>query len=80
MGMAEALALSPTVPYHATPKGGVDTRPGDTEELMRDAGYPSSEPIKLVCFFCDYEAADLGDYDDHIEEHKEWLRDLGKAN
>ena len=45
---------------------------------MRDAGYPSSEPIKLVCFFCPYEAKDLGDYDDHIKIHLGWLREQVK--
>ena len=45
---------------------------------MRDAGYPSSEPIKLVCFFCPYEAKDLGDYDDHIKIHDKWLREQVK--
>ena len=41
---------------------------------MRNAGYPSGEPIKLICFFCPYEASDLKDYDEHMETHKEWLR------
>jgi len=40
---------------------------------MRNANYPLGEPIKLVCFFCPYEAKDFKDYDKHEQTHKEWI-------